>query len=215
MKSTGARAMALIILLAAAGSAVVAVTAQHPQSASSQVLLPAGARTTDGSTTYGPAGSQLSPPASGSAGDGIYRTGDSGGSAARIELQRALARHPRDPAQLRELAAELLTDNPSAGITAYSELVAAYPNDAGAWRGLSAARIQTGDRKGAMAALDRSLKLAPNSAEARLLLGKLLVSEAPFRTAAALREWKKAIELAPDTRAAREATSLVSLYEGR
>jgi tetratricopeptide (TPR) repeat protein len=131
------------------------------------------------------------------------------------QFERALRRHPSDPAPLRQLAAEIASADGRRGVEAFERLASAYPADAPSWAGLARSRYAIRDRGGAGDAAERALRLDPKLPEARLLLGRLLAEGEPPRPEEALAQWRRVVELAPESVEAREAGELIRLYEGR
>ena len=214
MKRRAARAAALACLL---GVAALALVLPADQQAPAQPGAPASAytdRTTgDGRSgqtgrTGAPAGGDVAVPAEGSGAGGAAQTVLAG-------FDAALARRPEDPAPLAQLAEEALARDPAAGLGAYARLADAYAEDASVQALFAAALFRSGDTGRATAAIERSLRLDPASAGSRLLYGRILAASTPPRTAAAVAEWKVAVELGSGTPAAREARELLLLHEGR
>lgn len=88
--------------------------------------------------------------------------------------------------------------NPDAarkGIMAYERFIRLEPNYANVWANLAALYHQTGDHERALAAMQRSVELAPLSPALHYRLGQYL--EARGQTAAARHAYERAVELLP------------------
>ena len=163
-----------------------------------------------GSNTVAPGPVLPDPPVATAAG------GDPEDVAALLDrFEAGLASRPRDPAALRQLAAEISDADPRRGVSAWEALVDAYADDAGAHVGLAGAYLGTGDLTAAERLARRAVEIAPHSAEAHLMLGQVLAGSRPPRLREALAEWKRAVELGDATPASAEAAELIRLYEGR
>lgn len=212
VKGRTSRAVALGILCCLVGAGLLA-TSIGPADTTFRGSVPdAAARTSAGYTRDSSPSAALDGRAIG-AGEKPSETGALG--AIKAQFDAALAQHPEEPAPLRQLAAELLLLNPTAGLDAYKKLVSQYPRDAMSWTELAGANLNQGEPEAARRAVAQALKVNPRSAQAHVTRGEVLVALNPAATSQALREWKLAIQLEPDTETARKAARLIALYEGR
>src|SRR5947207_1092718 len=85
--------------------------------------------------------------------------------------------------------------------------VAGNPDDATGWRLLGKLRVQTGDLGGAREALERAVRLDPDSAAAAFQLAEVLMR--CQQQAAAAAQLRRVCELAPDSDYARSAQSFL------
>ncbi|MDQ3327381.1 MAG: tetratricopeptide repeat protein [Chloroflexota bacterium] len=138
-----------------------------------------------------------------------------GPALARAEFDRMLVEHPNDPSSLLILAAEIQRYDVEDGEQTLKLLTQAYPRSALIWTALADVLYEQGDLKESRAALQQARQLHPELPEGLLLRGKLLATDGPDGVDRALREWRRVIELAPASPAAREAARLTQLYEGR
>ncbi len=131
------------------------------------------------------------------------------------QFDAALTRRPENPAPLLQLAEEIATADERQGVEAHERLARMYPSNAPSWVGLARWQYEVGDRTAAQASVERALRIDPDSVEGRLLRGRLLAQGQPPKLGAALHEWRRVLELAPDSEAGREAAALLLAYEGR
>lgn len=205
----------MLSLAGLAGAALLATSLQDPGAGFQAPLLNSPVRASAGYSSSASGASYSAPQRAGAPTPGQVHIGNDRTATLVDEFNAALRRHPSDPTGLGQLADGLLTRRPAAGADAYARLVESYPDEARSWTGLARARLALGDTAGAGRAVARALELDPRQAGAHLLQGRVLAGSVPTRMAAALSEWKKAIELAPGSEAALEAQKLVRLYEGK
>ena len=98
--------------------------------------------------------------------------------------QAATSMTPSDPQAHRANAALLNQfDQPTESIVALEQAIALRPRDYSVWLALGLLRDRTGDTKGALAALDEAVNLAPFYAHPRWQRGNILLRAGQYETA--------------------------------
>ncbi len=132
-------------------------------------------------------------------------------AAGNADLQATLQRDPNNVPALVALAEQTYQAQDWAGaILLYQRIVALQPHDAGTLVRLAATQIYAGQISDARQTLEQAVQIAPDRADAHLLLGLTLSRAMPSDPAHARQEWQRVITLAPGTDLAQQAQTLLA-----
>ena len=135
----------------------------------------------------------------------------SAASAQVADLQATLQRDPNNVPALIALAdLTYKAQDWEGAILLYQRIVALQPHEANTLVRLAAAQLYAVHLSAAQQTLEQAVQIAPDRADAHLLLGLTLSRATPPDPARARQEWQQVIRLAPGTDLAQQAQALLT-----
>jgi len=135
----------------------------------------------------------------------------SAASAQVADLQATLQRDPNNVPALIALAdLTYKAQDWEGAILLYQRIVTLQPHEANTLVRLAAAQLYAVHLSAAQQTLEQAVQIAPDRADAHLLLGLTLSRATPPAPARARQEWQQVIRLAPGTDLAQQAQALLT-----